>query len=646
MNPADATILERASSIAEQSREQEKRWLAALDDARVRAKGLSAEAVRPALAAAHARVLERLLRVMIHEHLVGDGPIGPPVTGRLVVPLTRSGRSLVVECSAWRGHWLLQRFGRAIVEDSMLTTLIERPAELIALLAAETRDGDDNEFARFALEVGDSVLNDGLCAAYRSAWNRRIEAAVSAVEADGFWAWLAGGHASVGPSLFLEQWSAVGHPYNPLHKTKLNLQPHKIVAWSPEFEGRVRVRLAAVRRPRVHVETMPGIGSIEERLEQDLPDWLAAWRVRLGAGGLEPGDFVPVPVHPWQADNVLPTAFAAAIAAGDVTLLDGPEMECAPTMSFRTVVPGGRADMPHIKLPVEMRLTSTMRTISPRSCEMGPRISRLLQDILAEDPAFDGRLTIVPEEIGIHYLDQDGGELGKQLGALIRPNPEQFTATDEIAVPAAALLLPTPGADMPLFVELARTAGATSPDDIRRAYRAYTEALLGSAIRLYLVYGIGFDAHQQNTLAVFGVDGGLRRVLIRDFGGIRIHRPTLWRTGRRLRLHPDRLTVVESRDGMRSLFQRAVLLHHLSWLGATLAGDSAAAARAFWIEIAQTIEGAFDAAQGDVPDDLWRSERRAFLDDDWQLKSNARMRITQAAHDIYFTGPNPLAAVR
>ena len=87
MNPADATILERASSIAEQSREQEKRWLAALDDARVQAKGLSAEAVRPALAAAHARVLERLLRVMIHEHLVGDGPIEPPVTGRLVVPL-------------------------------------------------------------------------------------------------------------------------------------------------------------------------------------------------------------------------------------------------------------------------------------------------------------------------------------------------------------------------------------------------------------------------------------------------------------------------------------------------------------------------------------------------------------------------------
>ena len=202
------------------------------------------------------------------------------------------------------------------------------------------------------------------------------------------------------------------------------------------------------------------------------------------------------------------------------------------------------------------------------------------------------------------------------------------------------------GTDLPLFMELAKTAGATSPDDIRRAYRAYTEALLGSAIRLYLVYGIGFEAHQQNTLAVFGADGGLRRVMIRDFGGIRIHRPTLWRTGRRLQLHPDRLTVVESRDGMRSLFQRTVLLHHLSWLGAKLAGNSAADARGFWMEIAQTIEGAFDAARRDVPDDLWRSERRAFLDDDWQLKSNARMRITQAAQDIYFSGPNPLAAVR
>ena len=646
MSSANKAAGERATTITEQSRAQERIWLAALDDPAVKARGLDAGTVRPALAGARAHVLERLLRVMIHEHLVGDGPIGAPADGRLVVALPKSGRSLVIECLTWFEQGLSQRFGRVHLEEGGRKTLIEGPVELISVLAAEVEDGSDDDFVRFAREIGDCVRNEGLCVAYRSAWNRRIAATISAVKTDGFWPWLAGGGPDVDPSLFLEQWGAVGHPYHPAHKTKLGLRPREVVAWSPEFEGRVRVRLAALVRERVHVETMPGIGSVEERLERDFPEWLGAWRAQLRAGGRDPGGFVPVPVHPWQADNVLPKLFADAIDSGDLTLLDGPELECAPTMSFRTVAPVGRANLPHIKLPVAIRLTSAMRTISPRTFEMGPRVSRLLQDILAEDSAFDDRFVIVPEEVGIHYQGEGGDETGKHLGALIRPNPAQLTAADEIAVPARALSLPSPVAHVPLFAEIARAAGATSPKDLQRAFRAYAETLLGGATRLYLVYGIGFEAHPQNVLAVFDVGGRLRRVMVRDFGGIRIHRPSLWRSGRRLRLHHDRLTVVETWEEVRCKFVNSVLLHHLGGLSAALAGDDIFAASAFWGEVAGAVEGAFDAVQGDVPVELWRTERRAFLDEDWQVKASARMRITGATHDIFVAGPNPLAVAR
>lgn len=639
-------VNESVSPMVEESLEQERRWLVALDDPRVRAKGLGPEVAGPALAGARARVLERMVRTLVHEQLAGHGPVGPAADGQLVVPLPKTGRSLAIECLTWFEQGLSQRFGRVHVEDGGRATLIEGPVELISVLAAEAENGSDESYASFAKEICDCVLNEALCSVYRSAWSSRLAETIRAAEVDGFWPWLVSGGADIDPSLFLEQWGAVGHPFHPGHKTKLGLSPHEVIAWSPEFEGRVAVRLAALRRTRAHVETMPGAGSLEQRLELDLSDWLGAWRDRLTGEGLDPADFVAVPVHPWQADNILAKEFATEIASGDLALLDGPELECVPTMSFRTVVPGGKGDMPHIKLPVAIRLTAAVRTISPRSFEMGPRISRLLQDILDDDTGFGGGYAIAPEMIGVHYVDDGKRELGRHLGALIRSNPAQLVASDEIAVPVAALLLPSPGSGTPLFAEVARAAGAASPDDLLRAYGAFADTLLGGAVRFYLMYGIGLESHQQNTLAVFGVDGRLRRFMVRDFGGIRIHRPTLFSRGRELPLHDDRLIIVETWDEVRGKLVGRTLQHTLGGLAAALAGDDPAASRAYWSEIAQAATRAFDMVRDEVPDNLWQTERRAVLDDDWPIRASARMRITGTSRDIFVSGPNPLAAVR
>ena len=38
-----------------------------------------------------------------------------------------------------------------------------------------------------------------------------------------------------------------------------------------------------------------------------------------------------------------------------------------------------------MKLPISLRLTSVQRSLSPKSAQMGPRVSALLQEILARD---------------------------------------------------------------------------------------------------------------------------------------------------------------------------------------------------------------------------------------------------------------------
>ena len=52
MKPTRSTVGEGASLMMADARDQEREWLAALDHPAIRAKGLCAEAVRPALAEA------------------------------------------------------------------------------------------------------------------------------------------------------------------------------------------------------------------------------------------------------------------------------------------------------------------------------------------------------------------------------------------------------------------------------------------------------------------------------------------------------------------------------------------------------------------------------------------------------------------
>ena len=69
----------------------------------------------------------------------------------------------------------------------------------------------------------------------------------------------------------------------------------------------------------------------------------------------------------------------------------GPEIETAPSMSFRTMLPTAPA-LPFIKLPVAIWMTSEMRSLQAKSIHMGPRISTIIEDILDVEQGFDGKL--------------------------------------------------------------------------------------------------------------------------------------------------------------------------------------------------------------------------------------------------------------
>ena len=178
-----------------------------------------------------------------------------------------------------------------------------------------------------------------------------------------------------------------------------------MLALSPEFQARLRVPVAALRAEKARVTFADGGGDYAAWFARIFPDCWRAWEDALRRAGVAPEGWLPLPLHPYQAQQKIPQAFAEEIARGDLLLLPDVVLDATPTMSFRTVVPDGSAQLPHLKLPVSLRLTSVQRTVSPKSAVMGPRLTRLLADIVEREQGFGGALDIVREEVGLHYLD-------------------------------------------------------------------------------------------------------------------------------------------------------------------------------------------------------------------------------------------------
>lgn len=515
---------------------------------------------------------------------------------------------------------------------------VATPATLLAHVARSLQAPPD-ALARLQAELDNSLANDALCLNFRRSWAQRLRTRHANRSGNFIAALRAGGDPNA--TLLLEQWGALGHPWHPMHKTKLGLSAGEVTALSPEFEARIDVALGAIRADVAHVEAATA------RL--DYPRWFAAafpslwqqWTQALRRQGRDVDEWLPLPLHPFQAQQVVPELFADELRSGEL-LLTGLTFSAAPTMSFRTVVPQADAALPHIKLPVSLRLTSVQRTVSPKSAVMGPRVTRLLRHIVADEHGFYGTLAIAGEEFGLHYLDPHGNDdVARQLSVLYRSNPAAQCAAARLPVPVGALFADSPFDGRPLALDL---VGAGYGGDAEAFYRTYCAVALNAVLGPYLLYGIAFEAHQQNSFVI--VDENLQPVqlLLRDFGDLRIHAPSLRARGHVLEAYRAGHTLFEDTEPPRDKILHAFMLCHLAELGLLLARTHCQPEGAYWSILRQETERVFDALRPRADAARWQAERHALLEADWPAKSFLRMRLADRSDDWIERMPNPLKA--
>jgi siderophore synthetase component len=275
---------------------------------------------------------------------------------------------------------------------------------------------------------------------------------------------------------------------------------------------------------------------------------------------------------------------------------------------------------------------------------MGPRITRLLATILDAEAGFGGTLDIVREDVGLHYLDPQGDDdRARHLAILYRANPMAKADGARFPVPVGALFAESPFSGRPLATEAVALAYGDHAAGAVAYFERHARTVLTALLSAYLVYGIAFEAHQQNSFIMLGADYAPVQLLARDFGDLRIHDPTLRGTGLTIDPYRAGFTVYDDDAPVRDKLLHAVLLCHLAELALLLAHAYGHPEHHFWDVLRREIENVFSVVRPRVDARRWHAERAALLAHDWPAKAFLRMRLSDTQDDVHGAMPNPLA---
>ncbi|MDT0446171.1 IucA/IucC family protein [Streptomyces johnsoniae] len=439
--------------------------------------------------AADAAAIECLLRCWVRE-AGAERPGG----GTLLLPLPASGAVLRVPVRHWSATgW--HRFGTVAFEDAPAGARPLDAVTLAALLAREPAAGEGaaGDEARRAAEAMDLV---GRVADSARRTAEFLGARRAAPEP------AAHGHAF----LDAEQSILFGHPLHPTPKSREGLTGAEARRCSPELRGAFRLHWFAVDRA-----VLASDSAWHENGRTVAADTLTA---RLAGPGLTvPPDTAVLPLHPWQArDLVQRPAVTALFEAGLLHDLGSHGTPWHPTSSVRTVHRPGAPAM--LKLSLALRITNSRRENLRKELHRGVEVHRLLEAGLAEEwraacPGFD----IVRDPAWLAVDDAEGRPV-PGLDVLLRQSP--FGPGDDVLCLAALTgPRPRPGDAAPrLGSRLADVVQALAGRTGRPVHVVaaewllrYLRVILRPLLWLDAHAGIALEAHQQNTLVLLDADG-------------------------------------------------------------------------------------------------------------------------------------------
>ncbi|WP_405888580.1 IucA/IucC family siderophore biosynthesis protein [Streptomyces sp. NBC_01136] len=309
-----------------------------------------------------------------------------------------------------------------------------------------------------------------------------------------------------------------GHPCFVANNGRLGFGVHEYLSYAPETARPVRLVWLAAHRSRAAFTAGAGI-----EYESFVREELGAETVERFAGtltdlGLDPADYLLVPVHPWQWWNKLSVTFAAEVARRHLVCLGEGDDEYLAQQSIRTFFNKSAPEKHYVKTALSVLNMGFMRGLSAAYMEATPAINDWLAQLVENDPVLKSTgLSIIRERaaVGYRHLEYEAATdryspYRKMLAALWRESPVPVLQEGE-SLATMASLVHVDQAGASVAGALIEQSGLTPVEWLRRYLHAYFTPLLHS----FYAYDLVYMPHGENVILVLK-DGVVRRAIYKD----------------------------------------------------------------------------------------------------------------------------------
>ncbi|MFE2969407.1 IucA/IucC family protein [Streptomyces sp. NPDC059340] len=309
-----------------------------------------------------------------------------------------------------------------------------------------------------------------------------------------------------------------GHPCFVANNGRLGFGLHEYLSYAPETASPIRLVWLAAHRSRAAFTAGVGI-EYESFVREELgAGTVGRFSAALTEQGLDPEDYLLIPVHPWQWWNKLSVTFAAEVAQRHLVCLGEGDDEYLAQQSIRTFFNTTSPGKHYVKTALSVLNMGFMRGLSAAYMEATPAINDWLAQLVENDPVLKSTgLSVIRERaaVGYRHLEYEAATdryspYRKMLAALWRESPvPSLQEGESLATMASLVHVDHTGASF--AGALIERSGLTPVEWLRRYLRAYFTPLLHS----FYAYDLVYMPHGENVILVLK-DGAVQRAIYKD----------------------------------------------------------------------------------------------------------------------------------
>ncbi|AXG77994.1 IucA/IucC family protein [Streptomyces paludis] len=309
-----------------------------------------------------------------------------------------------------------------------------------------------------------------------------------------------------------------GHPCFVANNGRLGFGVDEYRAYAPETASPVRLVWLAARRDRATFTAGAGLDHDSLMREELSEETRERFDGVLRGQGLDPADFLLIPVHPWQWWNKLSVTFAAELGRRSLVCLGEGDDSYLAQQSIRTFFNKSDPAKHYVKTALSVLNMGFMRGLSAAYMEATPAINDWLAGLIESDAVLRAaRFSIIRERaaVGYHHRQYEaatakGSPYLKMLAALWRESPvPSLQGRERLSTMASLLHVDREGGS---FAGALIAESGLAPAEW---LRGYLDAYLVPVLHSFYAYDLVFMPHGENVILVVE-DGAVRRAIFKD----------------------------------------------------------------------------------------------------------------------------------